>query len=102
MLYYGEGVEENKKAAMELFRKSAENGFAASWISLAEFYTAGEVVAKDVDKAIEYFNLASDHGLGEADYLLAKIYESEPGFMDADKQGQYLKRSVSRGYQPEN
>ena len=30
MMLYGEGVEENKKAAMELFRKSVENGFAAS------------------------------------------------------------------------
>lgn len=35
------------------------------------------------------------------DYLLAKIYESEPGFTDSDKHSQYLKRSVSRGYQPE-
>jgi TPR repeat protein len=95
------GFEENKKAAMELFRKSAENGFAEAWISLAEFYTTGEVVGKDVEKAIEYFNLASDHGLGEADYLLSKIYESEEGYLDPVRQSQCLTRSISRGYLPE-
>jgi TPR repeat protein len=101
MLYYGEGVDENKSAAMQLFRKSAENGFAASWISLGEFYSTGEVVSKDIDKAMEYFNLASDHGLGEADYLLSRIFESEPGYEDSVKREQYLTRSLSRGYKPE-
>jgi TPR repeat protein len=101
MYYYGEGIEENKIAALDSYRKAAENGYAQSWINLAEFYTSGEIVEKDIEKAIGYFNLASDHGLGEADYLLAEIYKNEDGYKDSFKQTQYLTRSQSRGFTPD-
>jgi len=39
--------------------------------------------------------------LGEADYQLSKIYESEKEFLDPEKQSQCLKRSVARGYLPD-
>lgn len=70
-LYYGGtlkkgvGVEQNPTAAVEWFRKSADQNCAIAFFELGVCYENGEGVAQDLNEAEEWYRKALDAGIGE-------------------------------------
>ena len=55
--------------------KAAEQGFTRAQVNLGYCYEMGDGVAKDLDKAAEWYNKAANLRNGEAKYLLNKLKE---------------------------
>ncbi len=70
-LYYGGtlkkgiGVAQNLTAAVEWFRKSAEQNCAVAFFELGVCYENGEGVEQDLDEAEAWFKKALEGGIGE-------------------------------------
>lgn len=70
-LYYGGtlkkgvGVEQNPTAAVEWFRKSADQNCAIAFFELGVCYENGEGVAQDLNEAEAWYKKALDAGIGE-------------------------------------
>ena len=70
-LYYGGtlkkgvGVEQNPTAAVEWFRKSADQNCAIAFFELGVCYENGEGVAQDLNEAEAWYRKALDAGIGE-------------------------------------
>ena len=70
-LYYGGtlkkgvGVEQNPTAAVEWFRKSAEQNCAIAFYELGVCYENGEGVERNLDEAEVWYKKALDAGIGE-------------------------------------
>ena len=77
MYLNGQGVVTDKKLGIELLKSSAEQGFSFAQNDLGGFYIRGEVVGKDVDKAVKLWKLASAQGSVAAAESLAKLASIE-------------------------
>lgn len=66
---------------------------------LAWFYRFGKVVAKDVNKAIEYYKEGAEWNDPSAEYFLAKCYESGVGVeKDIEKAKEYYSLAKGHGH----
>ena len=64
ILYFnGQGVEQDYPKAFNLFRKSAERGYAAAQLNLGYMYFSGQGVMQDKSLAKEWFGKACDNGI---------------------------------------
>lgn len=70
----GEGVEADKKRAMEYLRIAAENGLAEAMYQLGWHYYSGTFVRKNITKSIEWLGRAADMGDAWAMNDLGWIY----------------------------
>lgn len=66
-LYFGDGVEEDKKAAMVWYRRAANAGVAEAQHNLGAMFANGETVPRDPNQAEQWFCRAADQ-----DYQLSK------------------------------
>jgi hypothetical protein len=55
----GLGVSQDRKAAAELYRKAAEQGFAAGQLNLGALYQNGDGVPQDNVQAYKWYTLAA-------------------------------------------
>ena len=60
-------------------------------------YAAGEIIRKDVEKAVSYFNLAAAQGHPTAMYYLGLLYSSE--LNDSNAAVEWLEKAVAAGYE---
>ena len=67
----------DRKSAVTWFMKAAEQEFTRAQINLGYCYETGDGVAKDLDKAAEWYNKAANLGNEEAKYLLNKLKEQQ-------------------------
>ena len=67
----------DRKSAVTWLMKAAEQGFTRAQVNLGYCYEMGDGVAKDLDKAAEWYNKAANLGNGEAKYLLNKLKEQQ-------------------------
>ena len=72
-------VAQDHVKAIELYNRSAGQGFAASQFRLGEIYDAGELAERDLGQAIEFYRLAAEQGHPGAQYALAHIYHLGSG-----------------------
>ena len=70
----GEGVEINMQKAIELWLKSAEQGYAAAQYNLGMRYLRGRGVEQDMPKAVSWFRKAADQGVVDAQFNLGACY----------------------------
>lgn len=68
----------DRKSAVTCLMKAAEQGFTRAQVNLGYCYEMGDGVAKNLDKAAEWYNKAANLGNGEAKYLLNKLLEKHP------------------------
>ena len=68
----------DRKSAVTWLMKAAEQGFTRAQVNLGYCYEMGDGVAKDLDKAAEWYNKAANLRNGEAKYLLNKLLEKHP------------------------
>lgn len=103
-LYGIGGIEENGETAIEWLKKSAETGFRPAYVVLGWLYQTGEVNGKQVvtaDKSLAtgYYEMAGELGHAQAQYFLAKIYETGNGVSpNSDTSLAWLRQSAKQGY----
>ena len=79
----GVGVEQNVPAAVEWFRKSADQGCSVAFYELAVCCENGEGVERNLDEALAWYRKAKEAGIEEAQSAIirvekAKALESSP------------------------
>lgn len=95
LLYNGGlGVEENKFAAFEWYRKAAELGNPIGMINLADSYRDGEGVAQNLQKAFEWYKKAAENEVKEAFEELGYLYQENEDYNQAFY---WIKRAAENG-----
>ncbi|MCF6244967.1 MAG: sel1 repeat family protein [Sulfurovum sp.] len=74
---FGEGVEQDKLKAIELYTQACDLGYAGGCLVLGAIYHAGENVKKDVLRAKRLYSRACDEGSerGCKEYSILKVNE---------------------------
>ena len=88
---------ENRVIAFRLALAAADAGDpdGQNWVGMN--YAAGEIIRKDVEKAVSYFNLAAAQGHPTAMYYLGLLYSSE--LNDSNAAVEWLEKAVAAGYE---
>src|SRR3546814_17018656 len=73
LLALGEGVAEDKRAALDWFRKAAGLGNAKSMNYIGSFYEDGWVVERDLDAAEEQYRMAAEGGDFRGQFNYARL-----------------------------
>ena len=84
---------------IKYFRKAAEQGFVDAQINLAVYYTKGEGVPVDLEKATYWFMKAAEQGDAQAQHNLAFNYEYGVGVeKDESSAFEWYQKSAIQGY----
>ena len=88
---------ENRVIAFRLALAAADAGDpdGQNWVGMN--YAAGEIIRKDVEKAVSYFNQAAAQGHPTAMYYLGLLYSSE--LNDSNAAVEWLEKAVAAGYE---
>ena len=96
--YYGHGVKENDKKAVECFSKSAEQGNAQGQFSLGQCYFYGHGVEENDKKAVEWFNKSAEQGNAQGQFSLGKCFDGGFGVKEDDKKAvEWFSKSAKQG-----
>lgn len=101
MYDHGEGVLVNKNRAIDLYKKSAENHHPYAYYNLALIYHKGEpgIIEKDIMKAIKYYSLAAEYGIGWAMFNLGLLYSLGDGVeIDQNKAMYFFEMASNQSY----
>lgn len=92
-LMYDKGyyVAQNRQIALDLYKKSAKQGYAKAQYNLGNAYATGDGVSKNDEKAVELFTKAAQQNFPEAQYNLAYMYENI--FLDLEKAMYWYKKA---------
>ena len=86
--------------AMSWYEQAADVGNRTAQYHLGKLYLQGEVISKDVTKAIEYLTAAAEQGHQYAQYALGKLYLTGDEVMQDKEQAAYwLTQSAAQGNQ---
>ena len=75
----GRGVRQNVAKGLEMYRKSAAQGYAEAQNMLGVFYLEGEDVRKDYARALQFFRKAADQGHCAAQEWIGEMYNEGKG-----------------------
>ena len=75
----GLGVTKDPAAAIEWYRKAADQGFAKAQYNLGLMYKQGEGVNKDMKQAISWYTRAAENGYARARFALGLRFEKGRG-----------------------
>jgi len=73
----GLGVTQDYEKAMNLFQRSANQGYMKAQYNLGVMYMNGIGIQNDLTKAFDLFKLSAEQGYPPAQYNLGALYESE-------------------------
>lgn len=99
-VYYRDGlyVKKDTAKAAKWFNRAIEKNFRCSYCNLGMLYNKGDGVEKNINRAIELLQHASDLQLGVASHNLATIYHLNNDFRDVSKAAYYYKLAIEQGY----
>jgi uncharacterized protein len=69
----GEGVRQNKKAALEWFRKAAEKGHGEAYFNVAYYFENGIETERDLRSAKKWYQRAVKYGDEDAAEALLRL-----------------------------
>ena len=96
--YYGWGVEQDYKQAVEWYRKAAEQGDARAQCSLGYCYCAGQGVEQDYKQAVEWYRKAVEQGDARAQCNLGYCYCAGQGVEQDYKQAvEWYRKAAEQG-----
>jgi hypothetical protein len=94
-------IQPNPKNALDLFRRAAMNKHAAAYYKLGNYYEAGAVVDKDLEKAHALYMRAANMGVVEAQHSVAVLYQNGSGVpQDLVAASSWFQRAAARNYAP--
>lgn len=101
--YYGNGIEQDYKKAVEWYEKSAEQGYAKAQNNLGFCYGKGYGVEKNLEKEVEWYIKSAEQGNSIAQRNLGKCYYYGNGIeKDIEKARILWEKSSQQGYLPAN
>ena len=96
--YFGWNIDQDLDRAFRYLTVAAKDGDAMSQFLLGFMYWSGRGTEPDQDKALDWFLLASDQGVPEAMYNVAKILLAKDEEKNREEAIEWLKRSANAGY----
>lgn len=103
LYYFGKGVKEDEKQAVELWKKAAAQGSAESMFMLGEAFLTGNQTEQMVDDAYReaatwYFQAASN-GHAESQYRLGQLFLAGTGVEKNHHEAAYwMKKAADQGH----
>ncbi|MDC1000973.1 tetratricopeptide repeat protein [Alphaproteobacteria bacterium] len=79
MYNFGEGVAEDKEAAVKWYRLAADQGDVGAQFNLGVLYFFGEGVAEDKEAAEKWYRLAAEQGYADGQWALGFMYDNGEG-----------------------
>lgn len=97
--YNGQGVSQNFSEAARWYKDAADNhNIGNSAHSLAFMYMKGEGVPEDERKAIDYWHIAADKGITQAQRIISQEYlTGEYLKQDNNKAKEYMEMAAEKG-----
>jgi len=96
----GIGVDEDKKIAVEWFRKAAEQKFAPAEYYLGYCYESGIGVDEDKKIAVDWFRKAAEQGSAESQFALYLFYYRGEGVAKDRKEAyKWCQKAADQGYE---
>ena len=96
--YFGMNVDQDLDRAFRYLNVAAKDGDAISQFLVGFMHWSGRGTEPDQDKALEWFLLASEQGVPEAMYNVAKILLAKDEEKNREEAINWLKRSARAGY----
>jgi len=96
-LHIAKDTKESSEDVFNLLLKAHDQKDYRATYALATWYLHGEYVEKNVQKAIEYLEMAAQENIADAQYDLAVSYEKGNGVVQDEKKAfrLYLKASLN-------
>ncbi len=95
----GNGVEQNKKKAMELYLSAAKSGLTSAQIKAADYYANGNIVEEDIFEAKKWYEKAAEQNNPYAYFVLGTYAENGIAEeKDLRKALQYYMKSAKAGF----
>lgn len=95
----GQGVEQDKAAALDWYRKSADRGYPQAQLLLGILYDQGVGVPQDYAQAAVWYRKAAEQGYAKAQYNLAGLYDAGQGVeQDGRQAAEWYRRAAEQGY----
>ncbi len=86
-------------AAVERYRKAADQNYAAAQLALAELYATGQGIARDNQQYIFWARKAADQGYAVAQDALGYVYLEGRGVPEDDQQAAaWFRKAADQGY----
>ncbi|OGS92306.1 MAG: hypothetical protein A2Z95_01300 [Gallionellales bacterium GWA2_60_18] len=103
LYYYGKGVKEDEKQAVDLWRKAAAQGHVDSMFQLGSAFLLGSQTEKMVDdpdyEAATWYIQAANAGHAEAQYHLGLLFMAGKGVIKDYQQATYwLQKAAAQGH----
>ena len=96
--YFGWNIDQDLDRAFRYLNVAADAGDAMSQFLVGFMHWSGRGTEPDRDKALEWFLKASDQGVPEAMYNVAKILLDQDEEKNREEAINWLKRSANAGY----
>jgi TPR repeat protein len=94
----GNGVPQNNKQAIILYRKAAEQGYMEAQRALASMYANGEGTPKDDKQAVIWFKKAAEQGDAYSQYVLGISYSQGKGVSkDKQESKKWFRKAAEQG-----
>lgn len=80
--YYGNGIQQDYKKAVQYYQKAAAKGHPFGMYNLAVASEYGNGTPKDLEKAVKYYRMAAEKGINQAIDALIRLglYDELHGF----------------------
>lgn len=96
--YFGDGIIQDRKKAVEWQTMAADQGHATAQYVLGLLYSMGEGVSEDKAKAVVLITRSAEQGLAEAQHALGMMYQTGDGVaQDSEKAQEWLSRATAPG-----
>lgn len=97
--YTGDQVQQDYKQAVQLFRKSAEKGFAESQFRMGVAYSIGKGEVQDYSQAAKWFKKAADQNHADAQFRLGLFHLlGYCGAKDLSQAIQWFQKAADQGH----
>ena len=73
--FYGKGILENKKRAMNYMLESADAGCVAAMKFLGKAYSSSDGITKDIDKSVYWTEQAANKGDANSQFAMGEYYD---------------------------
>jgi len=94
----GDGVTKSDFKALDLFKKSAEQGFSKAQFNMGRMYYEGRGVPKNDKLAVYWLNKSAEQENENAQFILGKMYSEGIGVVQSIEMGEYyIKRAILNG-----
>jgi len=99
MYYKGEGVKQDRREAVQWFRKAADLGHMNAQFILGTMYDKGEDLALDQGEAFRWYRKAAEQGHKQAQFNVGYMYTMGEGVKKDQKEAViWLKKAAKQGH----